>query len=101
MSIRSVDAYAVPMVMWVGALQFDLLLGDVHSLKEKRSLVRPLIAISSPTAPRSSCCQHAGRSDLPMIEFQDWLCRSRSPAAYGSPRSTSMTLRLGASRAAS
>ena len=44
MSIRSVDAYAVPMVMWVGALQFDLLLGDVHSLKEKRSLVRPLIA---------------------------------------------------------
>ena len=32
------------MVMWVGALQFDLLLGDVHSLKEKRSLVRPLIA---------------------------------------------------------
>ena len=33
-----------PMVMWVGALQFDLLLGDVHSLKEKRSLVRPLIA---------------------------------------------------------
>jgi len=30
--------------MWVGALEFDLLLGDVHSLKEKRSLVRPLIA---------------------------------------------------------
>ena len=30
--------------MWVGALQFDLLVGDVHSLKEKRSLVRPLIA---------------------------------------------------------
>jgi uncharacterized protein YlxP (DUF503 family) len=32
------------MAMWVGALQFDLLLGNVHSLKEKRSLVRPLIA---------------------------------------------------------
>jgi uncharacterized protein YlxP (DUF503 family) len=32
------------MVMWVGALEFDLLLGDVHSLKEKRSLVRPMIA---------------------------------------------------------
>jgi uncharacterized protein len=32
------------MAMWVGALQFDLLLSDVHSLKEKRSLVRPLIA---------------------------------------------------------
>jgi uncharacterized protein len=32
------------MAMWMGALEFDLLLGDVHSLKEKRSLVRPLIA---------------------------------------------------------
>ena len=30
--------------MWVGALEFDLLLGEVHSLKEKRSLVRPLLA---------------------------------------------------------
>ena len=30
--------------MWVGTIEFDLLLGDVHSLKEKRSLVRPLIA---------------------------------------------------------
>ena len=25
-------------------MEFDLLLGDVHSLKEKRSLVRPLVA---------------------------------------------------------
>ena len=30
--------------MWIGALEFDLLLGDVHSLKEKRSVVRPLVA---------------------------------------------------------
>jgi uncharacterized protein YlxP (DUF503 family) len=30
--------------MWVGTCEFDLLFGDVHSLKEKRSLVRPLIA---------------------------------------------------------
>jgi uncharacterized protein YlxP (DUF503 family) len=30
--------------MWVGSLRFDLLLGDVHSLKEKRSVVRPLIS---------------------------------------------------------
>ncbi|HEX3906590.1 MAG TPA: DUF503 domain-containing protein [Mycobacteriales bacterium] len=29
---------------WVGTLEFDVLLGDVHSLKEKRSLVRPLVA---------------------------------------------------------
>ena len=30
--------------MWVGSLSLDLLLGDVHSLKEKRSVVRPLIS---------------------------------------------------------
>lgn len=30
--------------MFVGALEFDLLLGDVRSLKQKRSVVRPLVA---------------------------------------------------------
>ncbi|WP_454166057.1 DUF503 domain-containing protein [Gordonia iterans] len=30
--------------MWIGTLELDFLLGDVHSLKQKRSLVRPLIA---------------------------------------------------------
>lgn len=30
--------------MYLGALEFDLLLGDVHSLKEKRSTIRPVIA---------------------------------------------------------
>ena len=30
--------------MWVGTLEVDLLLGDVHSLKEKRSRVRPVVA---------------------------------------------------------
>ena len=30
--------------MWIGWVEFDILLGDVRSLKEKRSLVRPLIA---------------------------------------------------------
>ncbi len=30
--------------MYVGALELDVLLGDVHSLKEKRSLVRPVVA---------------------------------------------------------
>jgi uncharacterized protein len=46
MSLCSAGLYAMAMAMamWVGALQFDLLLGDVHSLKEKRSMVRPLIA---------------------------------------------------------
>ena len=30
--------------MFTGALAMDLLLGDVHSLKEKRSVVRPIVA---------------------------------------------------------
>jgi uncharacterized protein YlxP (DUF503 family) len=30
--------------VYVGVLSLDLLLGDVHSLKEKRSLVRPIVA---------------------------------------------------------
>ena len=30
--------------MWIGWLQFDLLLGDVRSLKQKRSVIRPVIA---------------------------------------------------------
>jgi uncharacterized protein YlxP (DUF503 family) len=42
--LAAVDPYAVDMAMWLGALEFDLLLGDVHSLKQKRSVVRPLIA---------------------------------------------------------
>jgi uncharacterized protein YlxP (DUF503 family) len=32
------------MAMWIGWMEFDLLLGDVHSLKQKRSVVRPLVA---------------------------------------------------------
>lgn len=31
-------------MMWIGWLEFDVLLGDVHSLKQKRSVVRPVIA---------------------------------------------------------
>jgi uncharacterized protein YlxP (DUF503 family) len=30
--------------VYVGALELDILLGDVASLKQKRSLVRPLVA---------------------------------------------------------
>ncbi|TAL17121.1 MAG: DUF503 domain-containing protein [Frankiales bacterium] len=30
--------------MFIGSLALDLLLGDVHSLKEKRSVVRPIVA---------------------------------------------------------
>jgi uncharacterized protein YlxP (DUF503 family) len=30
--------------VWIGWIEFDLLLGDVHSRKAKRSVVRPLVA---------------------------------------------------------
>jgi uncharacterized protein YlxP (DUF503 family) len=30
--------------MFVGALEIELLLGNVHSLKEKRGIVRPIVA---------------------------------------------------------
>ena len=30
--------------MWIGWLEFDILLGDVRSLKQKRSVIRPVIA---------------------------------------------------------
>ena len=30
--------------MWIGWLEFDLLLGDVHSLKQKRSVIGPVLA---------------------------------------------------------
>jgi len=30
--------------MWIGWLEFDLRLGDVQSLKQKRSAIRPVIA---------------------------------------------------------
>lgn len=30
--------------MFIGTLALDVLLGDVHSLKEKRSVVRPVVA---------------------------------------------------------
>lgn len=30
--------------MWIGWIEFDLLLGDVHSLKEKRAVIRPIVA---------------------------------------------------------
>ena len=29
--------------MWIGWVEFDLLLGDVRSLKQKRSIIRPVV----------------------------------------------------------
>jgi uncharacterized protein YlxP (DUF503 family) len=30
--------------VWIGWIEFDVLLGDVHSLKEKRGVLRPVLA---------------------------------------------------------
>lgn len=30
--------------VWIGWIEFDVLLGDVHSLKEKRGVLRPIVA---------------------------------------------------------
>ena len=30
--------------MWIGWLEFDVLLGEVRSLKQKRSVIRPVVA---------------------------------------------------------
>lgn len=30
--------------MWIGWIEFDVLLGDVHSLKGKRAVIRPILA---------------------------------------------------------
>ena len=48
--------------MWIGWIEFDILLGDVRSLKEKRSVIRPLIAELS---RRTDCAAaEVGAQDL-------------------------------------
>ncbi|MEY9878296.1 MULTISPECIES: DUF503 domain-containing protein [Streptacidiphilus] len=48
--------------MFVGTLSFDLLLGDIHSLKEKRSIVRPIVAELQ--RKYSVCAAETGNQDL-------------------------------------
>jgi uncharacterized protein YlxP (DUF503 family) len=48
--------------VFVGSLALDVLLGDVHSLKEKRSVVRPIVAELQRTFPVSAA--EAGHLDL-------------------------------------
>lgn len=48
--------------MFTGSLAMDLLLGDVHSLKEKRSVVRPIVAELQRTFAVSAA--EAGHLDL-------------------------------------
>ena len=49
--------------MYVGALTLDLLLGDVRSLKQKRSAVRPLIAEVHRRFPAAAVAE-TGHQDL-------------------------------------
>ncbi|MBB5911475.1 hypothetical protein BJY24_000342 [Nocardia transvalensis] len=47
--------------MFVGALEFDVLLGDVHTLKQKRSVIRPVLA---ELQRFGVCAAEAGEQDL-------------------------------------
>ncbi|WP_216903085.1 DUF503 domain-containing protein [Nocardia alni] len=47
--------------MFVGALEFDILLGDVHSLKQKRSVIRPVVA---ELQRFGVCAAESGQQDL-------------------------------------
>ena len=49
--------------MYVGALTLDVLLGDVRSLKQKRSAVRPLLAEVTRRFPGTSVAE-TGHLDL-------------------------------------
>ncbi len=49
--------------MYVGALTLDVMLGDVRSLKQKRSAVRPLIADVTRRFPGASVAE-TGHLDL-------------------------------------
>jgi uncharacterized protein len=48
--------------MWVGTLTVELLLGDVRSLKQKRSIVRPVVAELQRKLPVSAA--EVGHLDL-------------------------------------
>src|SRR3954452_23622211 len=50
--------------MFVGALTLDLMLGDVHSLKEKRSVIRPIVAEVQKKFPAVAVAE-TGENDLP------------------------------------
>jgi uncharacterized protein YlxP (DUF503 family) len=75
--------------VWIGWLEFDLLLGDVRSLKQKRSVIRPVIAelqrrfavrgrngIAS--APTSACSVVSrSRASLTLLDATERLVASR------------------------
>jgi uncharacterized protein YlxP (DUF503 family) len=50
-------------VVYVGALTLDLLLGDVHSLKQKRAVVRPIVAEVRRRFPAAAAAE-TGHLDL-------------------------------------
>ena len=52
--------------MWIGWLEFDLLLGDVHSLKQKRSVVRPVLVTRTLLSTRPALTRHSDSSTRSM-----------------------------------
>src|SRR5215203_2067506 len=84
LTTQAVSRTLCQMAMWVGMIEFDLRLGEVHSLKDKRSVLRPLIADVrrkssrfltrwsdwSPIGQRSSCSPPAERWLTPPLTDQ-------------------------------
>ena len=55
--------------MWIGFIEFDVLLGDVHSLKGKRSVVRPLVSDLHRKFELSDGQPTGGYTDTVVVEF--------------------------------
>lgn len=64
------DSFRLTPRMWIGWLEFDVLLGDVRSLKQKRSVIRPLVAELqrklSVSAAETSCRDFHRRAGIGM-----------------------------------
>lgn len=92
--------------MWIGWVEFDVLLGDVHSLKEKRSVIRPLIANLSRRTEAAAA--EVGAHDLhrrtaiglsvvgaDLAHVRDVLDRAERVLAEEHPEVTLLTVRRG------
>ena len=85
------------MALYVGALELDVLLGDVHSLKQKRSLVRPVVA--ELRRRFEVAVAEAGHLDLHRRSLHRRELSSPPTTATSSPCSTAASVRRRATRA--
>ena len=73
--------------MWIGWIEFDLLLGDVHSLKDKRAVIRPILA-DLRRATEASVAEVAAAGKLPVVLF--------TAGGIATPADAAMMMQLGA-----